>query len=203
MVVVPVSAQGLNEAVVILKRGGVVAFPTETYYGLAVDPFNEEAVARLFEVKRRPRHKPILCLIEETERVLLFTETIDPVYGPIMARFWPGPLTLLFKARRGISSLLTCDDDTIGLRVSSHPVAQKLCRKSGQPITATSANVSGEEALTTAHEVAEQLAGRVDLILDGGKTPGGKGSTIVGTEGDTLKLIRAGVVGFSEILLCS
>lgn len=201
MTVVGYSDQAINQAVSLIKKGGVVAFPTETYYGLAVDPFNEEALARLFAVKCRPLDKAILCLIDGIAAISFFCDRVEEIYNPLMAKFWPGPLTLLFKARLELSPMLTCDRGTIGLRVSSDPVAHALCREARQPVTATSANLSGKEALTTPQEVEEQLGSRIDLIIDGGRTPGGLGSTIVGTDNNGLKLVRSGAVGFSELLV--
>jgi L-threonylcarbamoyladenylate synthase len=194
-----VSARIIKEAVTVIKGGGVVAFPTETYYGLAVDPFNEKSLNRLFEVKQRPLEKAILNLIDSQEKLFLFTEKIEDVFLPLMAQFWPGPLTLVVNAKASISQMLACDNGTVGVRISSHPVAQALCQQMGQPITATSANLSGRKAAETAQEVAQQLGTGVDLIIDGGKTPGGKGSTIVGVENNILKLIRAGAVDFSKL----
>jgi L-threonylcarbamoyladenylate synthase len=194
-----VSAKTIQEAVCVIKGGGIVAFPTETYYGLAVDPFNEKSLNRLFEVKKRPFEKAILNLIDTQEKLFLFTENVEDAFLPLMARFWPGPLTLVVKAKAGISPMLACDNGTVGVRISSHPVAQTLCREMGQPITATSANLSGQKAAETAQEVAWQLGAGVDLIIDGGRTPGGKGSTIVGIENNKLKLIRDGVVDFAML----
>ncbi len=195
-----VSAKIIKEAVAVIKKGGIVAFPTETYYGLAVDPFNEKALNRLFEVKQRPLEKAILNLIDSQDKLFLFTNKIEDVFFPLMAQFWPGPLTLVVNAKAGISQMLACDNGTVGVRISSHPVAQTLCQHMGQPITATSANLSGRKAAETAQEVAQQLGTGVDLIINGGKTPGGKGSTIVGVENSILKLIRAGAVDFSKLM---
>jgi len=200
MALVPYSPGAVQDAVDLLKGGGILAFPTETYYGLAVDPFNDEALARLFRVKGRSLDKAVLCLVDEPASLDRISTGVDEIYQPLMAEFWPGPLTLLFEGAPGLSSLLTCNKGKIGVRVSSNPAAQALCLAAGQPITATSANLSGMSALTTAREVEEQLGDKLDLIIDGGRTPGGLGSTIVGIDGSTLTLIRAGILDFADIL---
>jgi len=184
----------------LLRRGGIVAFPTETYYGLAVDPFNEQALARLFRLKGRPQDKAVLCLVDSPASLGRISTGMEDIYQPLIAEFWPGPLTLLFEGVPGLSALLTCNKGKIGVRISSNPAAQALCLAAGQPITATSANLSGKRALTTAGEVDEQLGDQLDLIIDGGRTPGGLGSTIVGTDGVALTLIRQGIIEFSEVL---
>jgi L-threonylcarbamoyladenylate synthase len=195
-----VSLQVLQEALRVIKQGGIVAFPTETYYGLGVDPFQEKALARIFELKKRPLNKAILTLVEGREELFRLTDTIAPVYEAVMEHFWPGPVTLLFPAKKGISPLLTGGSQTIGIRISSHPVAWKLCEMLGQPITATSANLSGRLAAASAKEVAGQLGAGVDFIVDGGLTRGGKGSTLVEAEGLSLKLVREGALPFRGIL---
>ncbi len=195
-----VSLEVLEEAVTVIKQGGVVAFPTETYYGLAVDPFQEKALEKIFKLKQRPPDKAILTLVDARAKLAQLTARIAPVYKPLMDHFWPGPVTLLFPGKVGLSSLLTGDNQSIGIRISSHPLALNICKMIGQPITATSANLSGRVAAATAKDVARQLGTGVDFIVDGGSTSGGKGSTIVGADGSNLRLIRKGVVPFAAIL---
>ncbi|MFZ5764758.1 MAG: L-threonylcarbamoyladenylate synthase [Thermodesulfobacteriota bacterium] len=188
----------VDEAVDWIRRGGVVAFPTETYYGLAVNPFDEAAVARLFALKQRPSSKPILLLVEEAGQLGLLTDCIPPLYAPLMA-FWPGPLTLVFPARSALSPLVTGNTGTVAARISSHPSARLLVRRVGHPITATSANISGQPATVSAAEVVAAFGPSVDCILDGGRTPGGKGSTLVGLAADEPVLLREGVIDFVAI----
>jgi len=184
----------------VLHAGGVVALPTETYYGLAVDPFNKEAVSRLFALKRRPPDKPVLTLVESTGQLGLLAQTVPPQLSPLMERFWPGPLTIVFEAREEVPQVLTGYTGTIGVRISSHPVAARLVKEFGGPITATSANVSGQPAAVTAEEVIGQLGPDVDMVLDGGPTPGGAGSTIVALRENDLVIIRPGVIPAGDIL---
>ncbi|ADH86041.1 L-threonylcarbamoyladenylate synthase [Desulfurivibrio alkaliphilus] len=189
----------LEQAAAIIRRGGIVAFPTETYYGLAVDPFNREALSRLFALKRRAPDKPILCLVPDREHLFSLADSIPPSYEPLMEAFWPGPLTLIFTAREEVPVSLTGYSGTVGVRLSSHPVAARLAQIYGGAITATSANFSGHPAAVNAAEVGAQLGPDVDYILDGGETPGGAGSTLVGVENEQLVLRRPGVITRQEL----
>ncbi|MFH7320656.1 L-threonylcarbamoyladenylate synthase [Desulfurivibrio sp. D14AmB] len=201
----PVVENGVGEgelarAVAVIRAGGMVAFPTETYYGLAVDPFNREALSRLFAVKRRAPDKPILCLVHERGQLELLARRVPASYEPLITAFWPGPLTLIFEAREEVPLVLTGYSGTVGIRISSHPLATRLAAAFGGPISATSANLSGLPAAASAAEVTAQLGPDVDLVLDGGATPGGRGSTLVGLAGDEPVLIRPGVISQEELM---
>lgn len=195
-----VGSREIEQAVAVIRRGGVVAFPTETYYGLAVDPFNREALARLFVLKRRAPDKPILTLVGERAQLPQLTARVPALYEPLIAAFWPGPLTLVFQARPELPEALTGYSGTIGVRISSHPLAAGLTAAWGGPLTATSANFSGQPAAVSAAEVIAQLGPDVDYVLDGGQTPGGPGSTLVGLEDHQPRLLRAGVIPFESIM---
>jgi L-threonylcarbamoyladenylate synthase len=191
----------LNEAARLLRQGGLIAFPTETFYGLGVDPFNAEALERLFAVKQRQPDKPVLVLVAEQAQVTELAAEVPVVLQKLMIRFWPGPLTLVFPGRPTLPPLLTGGTGNIGIRQSPHPLASQLLHAFGGPITATSANRSGAPPATTAAEIQESLGAEIDLILDGGTTPGGAGSTLVGCDqGQQLCCLRVGVVAFGEIL---
>ena len=192
--------KALAKAADIIQQGGVVAFPTETFYGLAVDPMNPAALKRLFKIKKRSYDKPVLILVDEESKLAELASAIPNQYQALIRSFWPGPLTLIFPGLALLPPLLTGNTPTVGVRISSHPIACRLLKAVGSPITATSANMSGEPAAVSASEVQEQLGRKVDLVLDGGKVPGGKGSTIVGIEGAGLKLIRDGVIPYDRIL---
>ncbi len=183
-----------------LARGGVVAFPTETFYGLAVNPFVQEALAKLFALKQRPPEKPVLVLIDETARLRELVLEIPPLYEVLMARFWPGPLTLIFPGRQGLPELLTDRRGTIGIRLSSQPLACRLAAAAGGVITGTSANPGGAPAASTAAEALAYFPTGLAGILDGGQASGGLGSTIVAEEDGRLRLIRSGAIPFSELL---
>lgn len=195
----PCSMADLNRAVAVLNNGGVVAFPTETFYGLAVDPFNPLALNHLFTLKQREISKPILTLVDDRESLSVLVQEIPTLYEPVMDVFWPGPLTLIFPARVNLPTLLTAGTSTIGIRQSSHPFARQLLRAFGMPITATSANISGRTAAVDAFEVKSQFGDKIDMVFDGGRTPGVAGSTIIGLEEDKLILIREGAIAFKEI----
>lgn len=195
-----ISPSELARALTVIRDGGVVAFPTETYYGLAVDPFNREALSRLFALKRRPPDKPVLTLIENREQLPLLARQVPDLYLPLMAAFWPGPLTMVFEAVPALPVILTGYTGTVGVRISSHPLARQLVAAAGQPLTATSANYSGQPAAVTPEEVVEQLGPDVDFVINGGTAPGGKGSTIVGLAEGRLTELRAGVIPFAAVL---
>lgn len=193
----------LEQALLVLGQGGVVAFPTETYYGLAVDPFNSQAVARLFQVKRRPSTKPVLVLIDSLGQLPRLTLNTPCQFPPLMAAFWPGPLTLIFPAQLTIDPSLTAGTGTIGLRMSSHPLAHEFCFLAGGAITATSANRSGEPPARTEQEVVAQFNHEIDWVVKGGATRGGLASTIIAatTLGRGLRLVREGAIDFTEACL--
>jgi L-threonylcarbamoyladenylate synthase len=185
----------INRAVDSLLSGGLVAYPTESFYGLAVDARNEEAIQRLFWAKKRQRSRPVLILIPSVEILSLYAEDpIPPIARRLVETFWPGGLTLVFKAGRGVSPLLTAGTDKIGIRLSSHPVAAALAHAMGVPISGTSANISGEPACRNPEEVLACFGEGVDLILDGGRTAGGVGSTVLDVTVDPPRILREGMV---------
>jgi L-threonylcarbamoyladenylate synthase len=197
----PVPDSQIKKAVRLLKQGGLIAFPTETYYGLGVDPFNTEALQRLFKVKRRGVDKAVLVLVADQFQVKRFADSIPADFNKLMAAFWPGPLTLVFPARSNVTELLTGGTETVGIRQSPNSIAIKLLQEFSGPITATSANRSGATPATTATEVNEIFGSEVDLIIDGGATPGGQGSTLVGFDQE-ISCIRAGKIPFKTIQNC-
>lgn len=195
-----VSAGEFERAARVVRSGGIVAFPTETFYGLAVDPFNGKALERLFALKNRATDQAILVLLEKPECLSLLTGAIPEIYRKLLDRFWPGPLTLVFEGQGQLPALLTDVRGTIGARWSSHPVACRLAGLVGGVITGTSANLSGQPAAITVEQVKEMFPVGIDLVIDGGAVPGGKGSTIVGRDqAGSLKMIRDGSIPFAEI----
>jgi L-threonylcarbamoyladenylate synthase len=168
----------LEEAARVISGGGIVAFPTESFYGLGADAGNAEAVARVFAVKGRPESKPLLVLVDSPDRAMALCREISAGARGLMARHWPGPLTLVLPAAPGLPAALTAGTATIGIRMPAHPVALGLVKAAGVPVTAPSANRSGEDPPTTATAVRDAFEGAVDLILDGGVTAGGTGSTV-------------------------
>ncbi len=190
----------LDRAVKCIREGGIVAFPTETYYGLAVDPDSLAAVVNLFKLKRRQADKPLILLIDSREQLQLIAESIPAQFVPFMEKYWPGPLTLVFPARKDICRQLTGNTGSVGVRISSHPLARELVRRMGKPITATSANRSGQHPASTAAEVQAMFGDSLDYIIDGGKTPAGLSSTVLGLTGGRCTVIRQGRIDLSKEL---
>jgi L-threonylcarbamoyladenylate synthase len=193
------SRRGIEKAGQWILQGKVLAFPTETFYGLAADALDGEALQRIFMVKGREGDKPLLLLVSDRTWLPGLVKDISPQAESLMKRFWPGPLTLVFGASAHLSPLLTANTGKIGLRISSHPVAQALVQVVGRAITATSANVSGQPSASEAREVFQSLGKKIDAILDGGKTPGGLGSTVVDVSGVSPKIIRQGAIPQAEL----
>ncbi len=192
--------EAVREAVRVIQAGGIVAFPTETFYGLGANPFNAPAIERLFEAKGREPGKPILLVIDDIKHMDGIVKTISDEAWSLIRKFWPGPLTLLFEASSQVTSALTGGTRKIGIRIPPHPIAQRFLQAAGQPLTATSANRSGQPGATTAQAVEETFGPRLDLILDGGPTPGGSGSTIVDATLHPPRLVREGKIPFRDVL---
>ncbi len=186
--------RSIEKVLAVLKAGGVIAYPTETFYGLGADAKNEKAVDRIFSVKGRDFKKPIPVIIGPGQDLASLVSEIPQPALSLMKRFWPGPLTILFRAAPSINSRLTGGTGKIGIRLSSHPVAVGLAEAVRGPITATSANLSGQDECITADEVLASLGEKIDLVVDGGLSPGGKGSTIVDITVDPVRIIREGVI---------
>jgi L-threonylcarbamoyladenylate synthase len=178
----------------LLRRGGLVAFPTETVYGLGADAFDARAVARIFEVKARPSFDPLIVHLADQADLGRVAATIPPGAERLAERFWPGPLTLVVRRRPELPEIVTAGLDTVGVRVPAHEAARRLIGAAGAPVAAPSANPFGYVSPTTAVHVAELLGGAVDLILDGGPCPVGVESTIVSLATETPSLLRPGGV---------
>ncbi|MFZ3072274.1 MAG: L-threonylcarbamoyladenylate synthase [Thermodesulfobacteriota bacterium] len=186
-------------AVMALRRGGIVAYPTETFYGLGVNALNPKAVEKLFVIKGRPPEKPITLIIKDRKELKGITPEVPADASLLIDRYWPGPLTLVLKASKEIPLLVTAGTGTIGARVSSNPTAQRLAFEFGSPITATSANPSTQPPAKDAATCVEYFNGTIDVVIDGGTLGAEKGSTIVDATGTEIKLIREGVIPFEEI----
>jgi len=194
------SSQSVITAVEIIRAGGVVAYPTETFYGLGVDALNQKAIKKVFTIKRRSFAQPLLILIPEQDYLPRYVTEVSEKARRLMEHFWPGPLTMVFSASPQLPSILTAGTKKIAIRISPHPIARALTSAFAGPLTSTSANISGEQSPATAKEVFSHLGGIIDLIIDGGKTPGQMPSTIVDVTFSPPQLVREGVVPFSEIL---
>jgi L-threonylcarbamoyladenylate synthase len=180
-------------AAAILLRGGLVAFPTETVYGLGANAFDARAVARVFEVKARPAFDPLIVHLADAAALARVAEPDDPRIRVLAERFWPGPLTLILPRREELPEIVSAGLDTVGVRVPAHPVAHALLVAAGTPVAAPSANPFGYVSPTTAAHVAERLGADVDLVLDGGPCRVGVESTILSLVGTPLILRPGGV----------
>ncbi len=184
----------ISRAAEILAKGGVIAYPTETFYGLGVDATNQAAIEKIFAVKGRDFKNPISLIIGHADQVYLLVKDVPRLAQKLMAEFWPGALTIIFSASEKVSPLLTAGTVKIGLRVSSHPLALKIAQTINRPITATSANLSGAPECSLAYAVVEQIGDKIDAIVDGGKTPGGQTSTIIDVTCDPPVILREGAI---------
>ena len=190
----------VTDAAGILKSGGLVAYPTESFYGLAADAANDTAIRRLFDVKRREVGEPVLLLIPAVESLERYAAHVSETAKRLMDAFWPGGLTILFEAQKDVSTLLTAGTGKIGIRLSSHPVATALAQAMGSAITGTSANISGEPPENTSRGVEQALGKRVDRILDGGETPGQKPSTVLDLTTWPHTVLREGLIETKMLL---
>ena len=198
--VLPASApESIRVAAEIIRGGGLVAFPTETVYGLGANALDPDAVAKIFEAKQRPSFDPLIVHIAERISLDLLAQEIGPADHRLMNAFWPGPLTLILPKRAKVPDLVTAGLSTVAIRMPAHSVAQALIREAGVPIAAPSANLFGYVSPTCAQHVLAGLGDRVDLILDGGPCPLGVESTIVSMIGARAELLRSGSVTLAEI----
>lgn len=181
--------EAINFAATLLKNGGLVAFPTETVYGIGGNLWNKKAVERLYEIKKRPLNKPFTIHISSIDMIKNMHCEISPFAIKLINKFWPGPLTLILKSK----------NSKLGFRMPRNNIAKDLISKSGVPVVAPSANISGEKPPTQAREILNTLDGKIDLILDSGKTEFGKESTVVDTTNSSYKILRKGAIPESEI----
>lgn len=186
-------------AAAALARGEVVAFPTETVYGLGADASNPAAVRRVFELKGRPADHPLIVHLADTARLGNWAAAVPDSAARLAARFWPGPLTLILPRAAGVSTVVTGGQDTIALRVPAHPVAQALLAAFGGGVAAPSANRYGRVSATTAQHVRDEFGTAVSVVLDGGATDLGLESTIVDCSSDTPTLLRPGGIGLAAL----
>lgn len=193
----------IDRVVQSLNSGQVVAFPTDTFYGLAVDPVNLRAVDRIYELKTRARHKPLSLLIAEVSQAYELAPAIDGAFDRLAERFWPGPLTMIVKAGAKLPLRVTANTGNVALRVPEAPIARAIVRRLGLPITATSANLAGLPECTYANCVREQLGDKIPLIVDGGPTGRTVGTTIVDLSGggNSWMILREGAISTHEIAL--
>ncbi len=174
----------------VIKSGGIVGFPTETVYGLAADAFNPKAIEKVFAVKKRPQNKPFTVQIKDSAYLEQIARDISTFAYQLIARFWPGPLTLVLHAKEG---------GTIGVRISSNQIAQKIIEQAQTAIIAPSANLSGEAEAKDAQEVLNVFAGQIDLVIDGGVVDTGVSSTVVDLTVEPYEILREGAITKKDI----
>lgn len=189
----------LTRAAAIVICGGVIAYPTETFYGLGVDATNVQAIHKIFTVKGRDFHNPLSVIIGEKKNVYPLVRKVTLTAEKLMDSFWPGPLTIVFRASAEVSPLLTAGSGKIGIRLSSHKGASRIAQIMGRPLTATSANLSNQPECARATEVIKQIGNKIDAIVDFGKTTGGKVSTIIDVTCDPPVILREGAISQKSI----
>ena len=184
----------IADSLEIIKGGGIIAYPTESFYALGVLATNEKALENLFLLKKRPIEKPLPLIVGGPEALAAVVKTVPDRAIELMKRFWPGPLTIVFEAADNVSDLLTAGTGRVAVRVPGDSIALHLAREAGFPITATSANISTKPPADNPDAVLDYFGDSIDLIIDVGKTPGGRPSTIVDVTTDTLKILREGSI---------
>jgi L-threonylcarbamoyladenylate synthase len=192
-------AEAIGRAAEVIRAGGLVAFPTETVYGLGANALDPEAVQRIFTAKGRPGHNPVIVHVHDADAARAVTGAWPELAERAAAAFWPGPLTLVLPRSAAIPDVVTAGLDTVGIRVPDHPVALALLREAAVPIAAPSANLFTRVSPTTAEHVIRGLGDRADLILDGGATPYGIESTVIDVTGTRARLLRPGAIGHHEL----
>ena len=192
-------ATDIEQAIAILNRGGLVAFPTDTLYGLGAHPFIESAVRRLYDAKGRPDSKPVPLLLSSPDDLSLVSDQSGGLAHALASAFWPGALTLVVRCRPDIPSLANGWGATVAVRVPDHSVPRELCSRLGAPITGTSANLGGGPNPISAQDVESQLGDQVDLVIDRGPCPGALPSTIVDVSGENPRILREGVIPRADI----
>ena len=188
----------IEKGLAILRQGGVIAFPTDTVYGLGADAFNSGAVRRIYTIKNCPEDRQFPLLIADVDNLTALAERIPEIARFLARQFWPGGLTLVLPRKDSVPRYLASGPG-IAVRIPNHPVCLALIRRLGNPLIGTSANISGQPAAVTAEEVRQGLGGKIDLIIDGGRCPGGRESTVVNVTHEPPTILREGIIPAPEI----
>ncbi|UCH79793.1 MAG: threonylcarbamoyl-AMP synthase [Nitrospiraceae bacterium] len=186
--------KAVTEAAVILNAGGIIAFATESYYAVGVIAMNEKEVRRIFDLKNRPLDKPIPLIVSDRKTLCTVAEEVPDQAHDLMKKFWPGPLTLIFKARTEVPTLITGSSGKVAVRVPGDSTALQIAKAIKKPVTATSANLSSMPPAVNARDVLSYFGDNIDLILDGGQAPGGKPSTILDVTVTPPRILRQGSI---------
>lgn len=191
--------QQIERGITILRQGGLIAYPTDTVYGLGAAMSLPRSVARIYEVKRRPQSLPLPLLLADVSQIEEVAGTVPPSAWCFIRHFFPGALTLILPKSGSVPAIITGGGNSVAVRIPDHPVPVGLIKGLGVPIVGTSANISGRPSPLTADEVSAQLGGKIDLIIDGGRCPGGKESTIVDVTGEIPVIRRQGAISMEEL----
>ncbi len=186
-------------AISILVSGGLVAFPTDTVYGLGASAFIDRAVKRVYEVKGRPHHLPLPLLLADISEIGMVAYPVPEIAWRLAERFLPGGLTLVLPKAPSLTTIATAGGNTVAVRIPNHPIPLALIRGLAAPLTGTSANISGRASPVTAEEVSHQMGGSVELIIDGGRCPGGIESTVLDITGEVPRILREGAISREDI----
>lgn len=189
----------IDRATEIIQAGGIVAFPTDTVYGLGADVFNSKAIERVYKVKQRSHRLPLPILLADATQVAAVVDSVSEVAQLLMRYFWPGGLTLLLPKAASLPDSITAGTNKVAIRIPNHIVPFTLIRRLGIPIIGTSANISDRPSAVTAQEVEQQIGSQIDLIINMGRCPGGLESTVVDVTGETPVILRQGIIPEDEI----
>ncbi len=194
-----IEQEKIESIVNVLQEGKIIVYPTDTFYGLGADSFSEEGIRKIYALKQRDFSKPLSVVISDIDALPKIARDIPPLFDSIAREFWPGPLTLIFKASSSVPKAIQGGSGTIGVRLPDHRWLRTLIKQSGFPLVATSANISGEREISSPQRVRSEFFGKVDLIVDGGKTKGGLPSTVLDISGDKPRLLRKGALPASAV----
>ncbi len=189
----------VDSGITILKRGGIVAFPTDTVYGLGACVNRRQAVERVYQVKERSWSMALPLLLADTSQINEVAEPVPPIAWLLIRNFFPGALTIVLHKSGSVPDIITAGGSTVAVRIPAHPVPVALADGLGMPLVGTSANLSGKPSALTADEVYSQFGGKIDLVIDGGRCPGGRESTIVDVTGETPVVLREGAISREEL----
>ena len=191
--------QQVEKGISILRQGGVVAFPTDTVYGLGAGANLHQAVERIYRLKGRPRNMALPLLLAHISQIGEVAESVPPIVWLLARRFLPGALTIVLHKSRSVPDIITGGGATVAIRIPDHPIPIALVDGLGMPIVGTSANLSGRPSVMTAGEVYSQFGDKMDLVIDGGRCPGGRESTVVDITGERPVILREGAISYDEI----
>lgn len=191
--------RALEQAIAAMQRGGVIAFPTDTVYGIGASLSHRDALTRVYDIKGRSHEKPLPVLVSRPDIIATLADEPDRELLQLASRFWPGPLTIILKANASLPPEVKAPDGTFGVRIPDHSIALTIAQHNGGAIATSSANRSGEPAACRAEEIRDSLGGEIDVILDGGIAPQSLASTVIRREGDTITVVREGAISSETI----